>query len=403
MQRIVRIFLIVLLFPALLSAVAGWMGAGGFLHPERRALSPDMVRDADVTFAQIGAHREEFDVLAPDGAMLRGWKVRAATPNGTWVLVFHGVADNRYGMTEHARLLLQRGYSVVMMDSRAHGASGRDTASYGWLECADTRAEIDELERVERPEHLFALGNSMGAGIALQAAGADARIEAVAAEAPFANLSEAAYDYAGLQRWPWLGKTLFAPGALLLIYRGEQLAGFPASEVSPEKAVARRAFPLLLICDGADVVLPCRHSERILRAATGPKELWKVPGALHTGALGTATEEFRRRVISFFEEHRIKETGLLAPGLTRLAEAAHCLAHPHGKRSDRFKTLHGTVAQSSRVVSSSSTMRRFIGTEDRRGIISSVRVACIMAFSQTGRARTVPDARIWRNIHAWCK
>jgi len=306
MKRPVRILLVVLFSPPLLSAVAGWTGAPGFLHPEKRALSPDMVRDADVTFLQIGARREEFDVRAPDGAVLSGWKVRAAKPNGTWVLVLHGVADNRYGMTEHARLLLQRGYSVAMMDSRAHGASGGEMASYGWLERRDISAVIDEVERIEHPEHLFALGNSMGAGIVLQAAGADARIEAVAAEAPFANLQEAAYDYAGLQRWPLLGKTFFAPGAWILILRGEHLAGFPASEVSPEKAVSRRAFPLLLICDGADVVLPCRHSERILRRAAGQKELWRVPGAMHTGALGAATEEFRRRVVLFFDEQRLK-------------------------------------------------------------------------------------------------
>jgi pimeloyl-ACP methyl ester carboxylesterase len=99
---------------------------------------------------------------------------------------------------------------------------------------------------------------------------------------------------------------LFAPGAWILIYRGERLAGFPASEVSSVKAVRSRAFPLMLICDGADVVLPCRHSEMILRAAQGPKELWRVPAAMHTGALGAATDEFRRRVLLFFETERLK-------------------------------------------------------------------------------------------------
>ena len=316
MNLAIRIVLLLLLFPALLSVFAGWMGAPGFLHPENRAFTPDMVRDADVTFKQIGAQREDFNVRAADGVELRGWKVRAAKPNGTWVLVFHGVADNRYGMTEHARILLQRAYGVVMMDSRAHGASGGAMATYGWLERKDTSAVIDALQSAEHPEHIFAFGNSMGAGIALQAAGSDARIEAVAAEAPFADLQEAAYDYAGLQRWPLLGKTLFAPGAWTLIYRGEHLAGFPAREVSPEKSVAGRAFPLLLICDGADVVLPCRHSERILHAAAGPKELWRVPGAMHTGALGQAPEEFRRRVIRFFEELRATKNGEI-PRTTR--------------------------------------------------------------------------------------
>lgn len=313
MKRAIRISLILVLFPASLSIVAGWLGARGFLHPEKRALTPDMVRDADTTFQQIGARREDFDVSAPDGVVLRGWRVRPAQPNGAWVLVFHGVADNRYGTTEHARLLLQAGYGVVMMDARAHGASGGEMATYGWLERQDCRRVIDTLEQTEHPTRLFALGMSMGAGIALQAAGEDKRIEAAIAEAPFANLHEAAYDYAGLQRWPLLGKTLFAPGAWTLIWRGQHLAGFPASAVSPETSVAGRAFPLLLICDGADVVLPCRHSEKILRASKGPAELYRVDRAMHTGALGQAPDEFRRRVIAFLAAQQTKAPS--PPGL----------------------------------------------------------------------------------------
>jgi len=189
---------------------------------------------------------------------------------------------------------------VVMMDARAHGASGGPIATYGWLERNDTRTIIDALESNEQPKHLFALGESMGAGIVLQSAAADPRIEAVVAEASFANLREAAYDYAGLRKYPWLGKTIFAPGTWTLLYRDEKLAGFPAAEVSPEKAVASRAFPVLLICDEMDVALPCRHSQMIYAAARGPKQLWIVPRAFHTAALSFRPEEFRRRVLSFF-------------------------------------------------------------------------------------------------------
>ena len=140
----------------------------------------------------------------------------------------------------------------------------------------------------------------MGAGIALQAAGADARIEAVVAEAPFASLREASYDYAGLQKYPLLGKTIFAPGAWMMLHRGQSLAGFPAANVSPELAVASRPFPVFLICDTADTTLPCRHAERIYRAARGPKSLWEVPRAFHTAAMAYQPEEFRRRVLQFF-------------------------------------------------------------------------------------------------------
>ncbi|MGB7846583.1 MAG: alpha/beta fold hydrolase [Candidatus Acidiferrum sp.] len=299
-RRIIRVLLILLFAPSVVAMVLGWLVAPAFLHPVRRPLTTDLVRQADVSFAQIGVYRQPFDVRAPDGVLLHGWKVRAPQPNGSWVLLFHGVADNRTGILEHSLFLLRAGYGVTLMDARAHGESEGPIATYGWLERNDTRAILDALIASEHPAHIFALGESMGAGIALQSAGVDPRIEAVVAEASFASLREASYDYAGLQQYPLLGKTLFAPGAWVMLARGQSLAGFPAAEVSPERAVAARAFPIFLICDAGDTTLPCRHSEKIYATARGPKSLWVVPGAFHTAALGYEPEEFKRRVLHFF-------------------------------------------------------------------------------------------------------
>jgi len=304
MSRALHFLLKILIVAPLVAAVIGWLVAPAFLHPVRRELTPELMQQADATFSQLATHREDFDVPAPDAIFLRGWKVRAAKPNGDWVLAFHGVADNRIGVLEHARILLLADYGVVMMDARAHGASEGSIATYGWLERNDTRAIVDALEAAEHPRHLFALGESMGAGIALQSAAVDPRIEAVVAEAAFASLREASYDYAGLRRYPWLGKTLFAPGTWTMIYHAESLAHLPASEVAPEKAVAARPFPVLLICDGNDVALPCRHTRRIYAAARGPKQLWVVPAAFHTAALGYQPAEFRRRVLAFYDSVR---------------------------------------------------------------------------------------------------
>jgi uncharacterized protein len=304
MRHLVRLLLMLLIVPPIIAAIAGWIVAPWFLHPVKRALTTDLIRNADVAFAQVHATREDFNVNAQDGAALRGWKVRAAHPTGDWILLFHGVGDNRIGVLDHALVLLSAGYDVAMMDSRAHGESGGAMATYGWIERHDTQSIVDVLEATEHPRHLFALGESMGAGIALQSAAIEPRIEAVVAEASFANLREASYDYAGLRRSPWLGKTLFAPGTWTMIYRAEHIANLPAAEVSPVKAVALRPFPVFLICDAKDVALPCRHTKMIFDAAIGRKEMWIVPDAYHTAALGDEPAEFRRRVLAFFDSAR---------------------------------------------------------------------------------------------------
>src|SRR2546430_12197968 len=144
-RRLIHIALILLLVPPLLAAVAGWLSAPAFLHPIRREMTPDLIREADASFAVTGSAREDFDVRAPDGTLLRGWKVRPKNPNGSWVLLFHGVADNRIGVIGQSEFLLRAGYSLLMMDVRAHGASEGRIATYGWLERNDSRAGIDAL------------------------------------------------------------------------------------------------------------------------------------------------------------------------------------------------------------------------------------------------------------------
>jgi uncharacterized protein len=297
MRRLVlAVIIVILLVPALEVFVGNSIGPG-VLHPMR--LNPNRLEETAQMLARTGATKEDFTVRATDGVDLRGWKVRPTKPNGDWVLLFHGVADNRAGVLSYAEFLLRHGYSVVMMDSRAHGESGGDMATYGWKERYDTSTTVDALYHSEHVRHLYAEGVSMGAAIALQSAAVEPRIEAVVAEDPFANLREVSYDYAGFDLSPVLGKTLFRPASIFAMSALERAGGFSVDDVSPEKAVATRAFAVLLICGTKDHRIPCRHAEAIYRAAIGPKQLWIVQGAGHASALGQAPAEYEKRVIVF--------------------------------------------------------------------------------------------------------
>jgi pimeloyl-ACP methyl ester carboxylesterase len=195
--------------------------------------------------------------------------------------------------------LLRHRFSLVMMDARAHGVSGGAMATYGWKERYDTVAVTQTLFSSENVHHLYALGVSMGAAIALQSAAVEPRIEAVVAEAPFASLREVSYDYAGLGVSPLLGESLLWPASFFAMREVAKAGQFDPDNVSPERAVAQRAFAVLLICDGGDRRIPCRHAERIYRAARGKKELWMVQGAGHAAAVGAMPHEYEDRVVRF--------------------------------------------------------------------------------------------------------
>jgi fermentation-respiration switch protein FrsA (DUF1100 family) len=216
------------------------------------------------------------------------------------VVLFHGRSQNRLAMVSYAKFLLASGYGVVMMDARAHGESGGTIATYGHVEQYDSRTILDALTDIEPVRHVYALGESMGAAVALQAAAVDPRIEGVVAEGAFSNLHEVIYDYAGFRVSALLGKTVFRPAAIYAVHETEHQVGFHFDDVSPEDAVAERKFRVLLISGLRDHNIPKRHAQAIFSAAQGPKELWLVPGARHQKALETAPAEFEHRVLNFF-------------------------------------------------------------------------------------------------------
>ncbi len=305
MKRWIRWTCAVLVLPSLLSIPVGYWMAAGALHPPRRPLTPQMITQADVVFREAGAMREDMNVTASDGTILRGWLVRPATGLSggkepyDWVLVLHGIADNRMGVFDHAAFLIRAGYGVAMMDSRAHGESGGAMATLGWKEREDVRVIISALENRERVRCIFVLGVSMGASIALQAAAADPRIAGVIAEAPFRSLREASYDYAGFHVSPWLARIPLRPGVEVGLRALQHESGLSVQAISPERSVSARAFPVFLISDGDDETLPARHAKAIYEAANGPKRIWIVPHAPHASGIGMASGEYESRCLDF--------------------------------------------------------------------------------------------------------
>src|SRR6266478_6066504 len=266
-KRILKITTQIIVALPLLSALAGLVLGPTVLHPFRRGLTVRQMAQADQILAGLNVTREDFIVRANDGILLGGWKIRPAHPNGDWVLLMHGRSHNRSVMLPYAGFLLSAGYSVVMMDARAHGNSGGSESTYGKLEIFDMQVIVKNLEVTEKVSHLFALGESMGAAVALQSAAIEPRIDGVVAEGAFRNLREVTFDYAGLQQ----------SAALVAIWIAQKQGGFGFEDISPEQAVTVRSFPILLICGASDRKIPCRHSEAIVNSAIGPKELWNVP------------------------------------------------------------------------------------------------------------------------------
>jgi alpha-beta hydrolase superfamily lysophospholipase len=247
------------------------------VHPANRAISP---AGAESMATRMGVALQDVVINAEDGIALRGWFMRPARANGKAVLLLHGVADDRRGMMTLAKLFLSHGFSVLVPDSRGHGESG-GYPSFGVKEVGDVKKWYDWLKANAGASFIYALGESMGAAIALQSI-KGVPFAAVVAESPFANFRDIAYIRVGqfLGTGAWMGRIVLRPAVELAFLYCLATRGVWLPEASPEKAVAGTTVPVLLIHGLADDSIPFQQSEKIQAKNPAHVSLWKVPQAM---------------------------------------------------------------------------------------------------------------------------
>jgi alpha-beta hydrolase superfamily lysophospholipase len=258
-------------------------GANALLHPAKRVSRG------------IPDGTESFEAVAADSVILKGWWSRGVTPRRGLILWLHGVGDNKDSAEGLVERWAARGFDVAAYDSRAHGASGGQSCTYGFREKEDVHNVLEALARVGADvDRTILMGVSMGGAVALQAAPLDGRIRAVVALAPFADLRQAARRAAPF----WMGQKSI-DGAF---QRAESEGQFRLDEVSPRGSAERIHVPLLLIHGTEDRKLPLADGQAIEQAAgTSDKNLLQVEGANHDNLLDrketwAAIDQFLDRV-----------------------------------------------------------------------------------------------------------
>jgi uncharacterized protein len=240
---------------------------------------------------------EEVTVKSKTGVDLAG-RLYAGRTRATIVLS-HGYGGNQDELLPAADTLHQAGFTVFTYDLRGCGRSeGRVT--FGALERDDLSSVVDYLSSRPDvdPERIGALGFSMGAATTVMAAARDARIKAVVDDSGWSHV------YHWLK--PSLRRTLTHPSdqfSVLSLKLVELRTGVRLSKLRPSRDVGRLSpRPLLIIHGANDDVVPPGDSEELFEAAGEPKELWRVPGAIHGDTLSPGGPTSSHRVVQFFQE-----------------------------------------------------------------------------------------------------
>jgi fermentation-respiration switch protein FrsA (DUF1100 family) len=259
----------------------GFVGVYDALHPPRIVPPGNTLRKFNISY-------QRMDLVTDDGIRLAAWY----TPprNGAIILLAHGYGDNRPEWVYE--MLAKKGYGVLAWDTRAHGESGGNVSTFGYLEVLDVKAALEYALSQPDVEHIGAWGGSMGGATLIRAAADFPEIEALWIDSAFTSLDEE-FDY--LVPYP-----LINPLAKSL---AQIETGINLNEIDPIKDIAMIGpRPVYIVHGTGDAVAPPNAGERLYEAANEPRFLWEEQDVPHLQIYLEYPRRYKKRLIGFFDQ-----------------------------------------------------------------------------------------------------
>jgi dipeptidyl aminopeptidase/acylaminoacyl peptidase len=260
---------------------------------------------------EFQADYEEVDLVTADGISFGAWYFRQPGSPQT-VIISGGHKGQRQNVLWIAVALWRKGFNVLVYSYRGMPGSDRAPVTMGIKEVQELQATIAFARRRVKEARIGLLGYSMGAVVSLLGAAGEPDVTALVLDSPFCELRQLLNET--VRRLSMLpGQPFVALASVWLLWR----AGCRISECSPLSVLsALEPRPLFFIHGGADTIVPVHHSRRLYDAYRGPREIWIVQGAPHTGAYFADRNLYVERVAGFFARH----LGLSRASQLRLVE-----------------------------------------------------------------------------------
>jgi dienelactone hydrolase len=274
---------------------------------------------------------EAVSFASQDGSRLTGCYLRAEGSRRGVILFAVEFGANCWSCLPYCEYLIEAGFDVFAVEPRSpQGSAGQaGYESLPWVTDRDVRdleAALSYLK--DRPDAdprgVGLFGISKGASTAVLAAAGDPYVRCLVTDGLYATCSTMIYY---MRFWfpvccgssllrrcvPGWMHELLARAGLRLIER-QRSCRFPRQEAALPHLAPR---PLLMIHGGADNYIKPELAQALFHRTREPHELWVVKGAKHNQAVDRSPDEYRQRVLHFFEEHLAGGRSAAQPVLVR--------------------------------------------------------------------------------------
>lgn len=240
---------------------------------------------------------EDLSIESADGLKLHGtW-----FPQGDRkkvVICFHGYTSR--GMSDYIGLsgyYLKNGYSMLLVDERAHGDSEGTYIGFGCLDRMDAVRWIDEvIDMCGKDVQILLHGTSMGGATVLMTSGLklSEQVKGIISDCGFTSAKEVfTHVLHSMYHLPAF------PMIQIASLVNKKKAGYGLDECNAAREVRKAKVPILLIHGSADTFVPSSMCEKIYENCAPGTQKLIVEGAAHAESYYKDTEAYENALTAF--------------------------------------------------------------------------------------------------------
>ncbi len=245
----------------------------------------------------LAQHQEDVWIKSDDGLKL----------HATWfpqdeqkkvVICFHGYTSK--GMSDYIGLsgyYMKRGYSMLLVDERAHGESEGKYIGFGCLDRRDALKWIDwVIQNCGEDVQILLHGTSMGGATVLMTSGLELpeQVKAIISDCAFTSPKEVfTHVLHSMMHMPAF------PMIQIADWMNRKNAGYGLDECNAAREVQKAKVPILFIHGSGDTFVPCSMCETIYENCAAPKRKLIIEGAAHAESYYKDTEAYENALNEF--------------------------------------------------------------------------------------------------------
>lgn len=216
------------------------------------------------------------------------------------VICFHGYTSK--GMSDYIGLsgyYFRKGYSMLLVDERAHGESEGKYIGFGCLDRWDALKWIDwVVENCGKEVQILLHGTSMGGATVLMTSGLElpVQVKGIISDCAFTSPKEV---------FTHVLKHMIHLPAFPMIQLSDcfnrKLAGYGLDECNAVREVQKANRPILVIHGSGDTFVPCSMCDVIYENIASQKQKLIIEGAAHAESYYKDTKRYEQALDEFIE------------------------------------------------------------------------------------------------------